>query len=163
MVSHFARFPTVSRRCREVNINYAKHFLCWVWSSSFAGRPESRYYPKLTFFQNSCWLSCRGHKKERTKTWSKFIITTHANIYRYRCRKAYRNSFIGTLGNPIDLVGSIRQGFEFDVRVACLSICVNCRRNMSCALPSYRGPFLRLELMLFVVVIKRTYRQTNYP
>lgn len=75
---------------------------------------------------------------------------------------AYRNSFFGTLGNPIDLVGSIRQGFEFDVRVACLSICVNCRRNMSCALPSYRGLFLRRELMLFVVVIKRTYRQTNY-
>lgn len=87
MVSHFARFPTVYCRCREVNINYAKHFLCWVWSSSFAGRPESRYYPKLTFFQNSCWLSCRGIKNERTKTWSKLIITTHANIYRYRCRK----------------------------------------------------------------------------
>lgn len=79
--------PTVSRRCKEVNINYAKHFLCWVWSSSIAGRPESRCYPKLTFFQNSCWLSCRGQQNERTKTWSKFIITTHANIYRYRCRK----------------------------------------------------------------------------
>lgn len=60
-------------------VEYGRHRLPVV--------PSPGTIPSWHSFKIVVGLVVGGIQNERTKTWSKFIITTHANIYRYRCRK----------------------------------------------------------------------------